>query len=248
MIMERPGDLSGNTLNLPKRKESKYLIGRETAGELVRFLSGNTSEEQYAVGNKNLIESVYFEGPQMNCYRAHVNGEKNRFKIRYRTYGMSSSGFLELKTKNGGVTKKKRCPVAPASKVLDRTNLRDALSEHWLSHNDSTGLDLFGIIEYYNLHPLLRIRYRRRAFVLPGGELRFTVDENIKTTLYSPTNWEHVISPDLCVFEIKEMKFSDTAREVKTTIVEQFDLEKRKFSKYCTSVEVLGLVSKIYLE
>jgi hypothetical protein len=121
---------------LRRRVDTKYVMTRERLGELVGDVDGYDVLE---IDGRRIFayESVYFDTPDLRCFRDHVEGDRPRFKARTRYYPDTGTCFFEVKVKKGDDTTKRQCDydvtdhgvlTDPAREFL-RTALRDLLGE-----------------------------------------------------------------------------------------------------------------------
>jgi hypothetical protein len=114
-------------------------------------------------------DSVYFDGADFACYRAHVQGRRRRFKARSRSYADTPACVFEVKLRGGDdETVKARMPyrlddhgsLTAEARAFVRERLRAA----------------YGCAFDLDLRPVLRTRYRRIALVHPERAERLTCD------------------------------------------------------------------------
>jgi hypothetical protein len=114
-------------------------------------------------------ESIYFDTPELDTYRAHLQRRRQRFKARTRTYTDSGLCMFEVKLAGTrGETVKQRLPYhAEDSGELSGAalaHLRTALGHAY--RRDLTA----------RLRPTLATTYRRTTFVSRTGNVRLTCD------------------------------------------------------------------------
>lgn len=124
------------------------------------------------------IRSVYFDDEQDSGYQENEDGTDPREKFRIRIYdGDASHITLELKQKMRGMTRKLSCPLTreqceralaglPAGGAQDAPPLL-RLFAAWQSQ--------------YRLTARVIVEYVRRPYVLPMGNVRITLDEDIES-------------------------------------------------------------------
>lgn len=194
-VLDRPG-ISLAEVNsaaaLQRRVDRTYLV---TAGQLRRLSDaigpgfGALEIDRLRVMN---YESVYFDSPDLELFRAHRQGRRRRFKVRVRTYADSGASYVEVKTKSGrGETVKHRIPHDPG--------LRSALDER------ATAFVRNVIREQYDvdvppLVPVLESRYRRATLVDPVAGERLTCDVEMQ---WSSREGQEVAGPDKVLLESK---------------------------------------------
>ena len=96
---------------LQTRVDRKYLLTPEQFDELGRRIAG--SFRVLDIDGRRVFgyESVYFDTPALDLYRAHRQGRRRRYKARIRTYLDSGACMFEVKLKGRrGETVKHRQP------------------------------------------------------------------------------------------------------------------------------------------
>lgn len=132
-------------------------------------------------GGVYTIRSLYFDTPDDRALREKLDGTDRREKFRIRCYNGDPTFLrLEKKSKRGGLCAKQsaRLTADEAERIL-----RGELS--WMP-SDTRPL----VTELYakmrsGLRPKTVVEYTREAFVFPAGNVRATLDYNIRTGLSS---------------------------------------------------------------
>jgi SPX domain protein involved in polyphosphate accumulation len=109
---------------LRSRFECKYVVEPSELPALREFFStfmeqdANTSNRPLSAtgGRAYTVSSLYLDSPRLALYQDTVDGAKNRFKLRLRTYddAPGSPVFCEVKKRMDGVIYKRRAPVSRA--------------------------------------------------------------------------------------------------------------------------------------
>lgn len=172
---------------LQTRRDRKYVLRRR---DLHRLLPALTRGARVLdIGGTRLFRyaSVYFDTPELTCYRLTALRRRRRFKVRTRTYVDSGDCWLEVKTEGGRAgTVKSRHPH-PAREHRDMSGGRGFVRSVLPEAPDT-------------LEPVLATAYRRATFYLPASGSRLTVDVDLA--------WQDVAGaelslPDLVVVETK---------------------------------------------
>ncbi|WP_417234929.1 polyphosphate polymerase domain-containing protein [Arthrobacter sp.] len=168
-------------------------------------------------------ESVYFDTPGYEQFRAHRQGRRRRYKVRSRTYADSGLSMFEIKTKGRrGSTVKHRLPQ----------DLRDAGT---LTPDGRAFLEQVLSSEYGHevpeMLPVLDSGYVRGTFVNPHDGERLTCDvdmvyANDRLTLQGP---------DLVVVETK----TTDGRGVADRVLAAMGIRPVSMSKYCIGMSLL---------
>jgi hypothetical protein len=117
---------------LRRRVDTKYVVPRERLADVLAPLDGYDVLE--IDGHRNfLYESVYFDTPDLRCFRDHVEGVPRRFKARTRYYRETETCCFEIKVKAGDETTKRQrdCDVSEHGVITEasREFLREAMTE-----------------------------------------------------------------------------------------------------------------------
>jgi hypothetical protein len=114
-------------------------------------------------------ESIYFDTPDLDGYRAHIQRRRQRFKARTRTYTDSGQCMFEVKLKGArGETVKQRVPH-PIEESGDLTG-------EALAHLRTALFEAYRWTQPPRLRPTLATTYRRTTFVSRSGDVRLTCD------------------------------------------------------------------------
>ena len=170
------------------RHEIKYSVSVFQAELLKRRLGALLRPDSHAGEDGGyFIRSVYFDDPDFTAYHEKLAGVKERTKYRIRFYNNDPSViYLEKKTKDGDMTGKDsvRLTWAGAQALLkgdDRLRTQDGL------------LGELGRLRQGVWRPVVIVDYDRFAFTYPDGNVRVTVDMNVRTCPYRTD----IFTPDL---------------------------------------------------
>jgi hypothetical protein len=152
-----------------------------------------------------VVSSIYFDTPDLAFYREKQNGDYVRAKVRLRWYeddggGEGAAGtngaaapagggrppgvtgcFLEVKRKDGSVSRKIRLMLPPPPVLLDGEPLGDDGISALAARAGELGCSPPGL-----LVPVLLVRYRRRRYVDPRSLARLSLDTGIVCTHANP--------------------------------------------------------------
>jgi hypothetical protein len=168
----------------------------------------------------NHYRTLYFDTPDFELYRLHVNGRADRYKVRSREYTDTRRAFLEVKHKNSKErTIKERIPTAQPVTAID------AGTEPWLQ----------GVYPYDSrlLEPKLWNTFTRLTLVSKACCERVTLDVDL--TFYKGAGLAQ-----LSGIAIAEVKMERAKRS--SPFLAQMRLQRihpRGFSKYCIGVSLL---------
>ncbi len=202
------------------RTDTKFVM---TNGQLVRVLAAVQSEYQLlciAGQRLNHYRTLYFDTPDFELYRLHVNGRADRYKVRSREYTDSGLSFLEVKHK----TSKDRT-------IKDRIRTTRPVVEM----NPEAQNWLHGVLPYNSqaLEPKLWNTFTRITLVSTQACERVTLDVNL-----SFFTLERAIDlPGLAVVEVKSCSGNQTSAFLNQLRAQR--VHPQGFSKYCLGVSLL---------
>lgn len=179
------------------------------------------------------IRSVYFDNADDKALREKLNGVDRREKFRIRWYNNDTSYIaLEKKSKSHGLCSKSGC-------VLTRKEAA-AVFRGELSGLKQSGrepaLELAAKMEFQGLRPRTIVDYQREPFVFPPGNVRVTLDREIRGAGFRPDILENPVftfpTGDSVLLEVKYDEFlPDLIRE----LVQLDSRGAGAFSKYAAA-------------
>lgn len=160
------------------RHEWKYEIQRLDMPALCARLRAVMEPDPHMIGGRYQIRSLYFDNLQDRALMEKINGTNQREKFRIRYYnGDTSFLLLEKKSKLGGLCSKERTEIsaqeAQAAAAYDAETLR--ASEKPLIR------ELYMKMQTQGLKPKTIVDYTRMAFLYAPGNVRVTLDYDIRT-------------------------------------------------------------------
>ncbi|MCA5894964.1 polyphosphate polymerase domain-containing protein [Isoptericola sp. NEAU-Y5] len=91
------------------RVDRKYFVPRAVLAQIVSASGGFYRALEIDGRREFRYDTVYFDSPRFDFFRAHVQGRRHRYKVRTRTYRDSGDCLLEVKSKGyRGQTVKER--------------------------------------------------------------------------------------------------------------------------------------------
>lgn len=223
----------------------KYLISEAKAEAIAQFTKLYLQPDRYSKlqrGGSYPIVSLYLDSDDLRLCRESLTGQKNRFKLRIRSYTDEPEypRFLEIKRRVSNIIIKSR------ARVMD-SNVPDLLAGSSLPPQDYTTdeevLNQFQLyVKSINAKPVVLIRYMRQA--LEGDshtrvrmtfdrELAYSVTRAPQVRLAGP-GWQHNSLTMGGV--ILEIKFTDRYPSWLSQMVKYFELRQESISKYATSI------------
>ena len=128
------------------------------------------------------VTSLYFDTPYDSALREKLDGVNRREKFRLRYYETDTSFIrLEKKYKINGLCGKRSVRLA-------EEEVRHILAGEYsflLESGEPLRLELYSKLMGKGLRPKTVVCYDREAFLYTPGNVRITLDRNIRTGLYS---------------------------------------------------------------
>ena len=213
------------------RHEWKHEITAADRLVLISRLSAIARRDVHGQNGRYKIRSLYFDDPRDTALREKIDGVARREKFRIRYYGGDASYIcLEKKSKWDGLCGK-RSVLLSTQEVL-------ALLDGDLDWMPDSGRPLVQELYWKMKSNLLRPRtivdYTRDAFVFPAGNVRVTLDYNIRTGLGSTDflNPDSVTVPAGDAPAILEVKWDEFLPDVIREAVQLPGRHTSAFSKY----------------
>jgi hypothetical protein len=202
-------------VSLMKRVDQKFVLQSEQLVQLLKNVADSYYMLEIDSKSNFQYETVYFDTPHDDMYKAHHNGKLNRFKIRHRNYTDSGLGFLELKFKNNkGRTIKTRIPSFSTYGDFTQTEINFvALNSPYSPQNLLVKLQ-----NKFNRITIVDKHFGERCTIDSG--ITFTSD----TTRFSLEN--------TVIIEVKSEKNNTQSKLIES--LSQMGIKSSQFSKYCT--------------
>lgn len=147
------------------------------------------------------VSSLYFDNPYDKAYFEKIEGLRDREKFRIRYYNDNYDFIkLEKKIKTKGLCGKRSAPLT-ASQFCDITNGNiDFMKES----DDPLIAEFYSKLKGQQLKPKKMVIYDREAFIYTPGNVRITIDRNLRTI---SGGVDMPMSGGLSVLEIKYDEF-----------------------------------------
>ena len=184
-----------------------------------------------AVNGIYQIRSLYFDTPDDKALREKLDGAGVREKYRIRLYNEDCSFIrLERKFKSGGVGCKNTA-VLTKEQVIAIINGDIA----WMADSDSEVInDFYKKILHQRLSPKAIVDYKREPFVFKPGNVRVTLDYDIRTGI-NCADFLNFESPTIRVpanANILEVKWDEYLPDIIKDAVFLEGRRSNSFSKY----------------
>lgn len=194
-------------------------------------LSAVAKRDIHTVDGKYMIRSLYFDNAYDKVLREKIDGVNIREKFRIRYYNNDTSLIhLEKKSKVNGLCLKEMAELS----AVQAQAIADGDYE-WMT---KSGVPL--IMEFYSkimsqvLRPRTIVDYTREPFVFAPGNVRVTLDYNIKTGM----DCTDFLNPDCVTVSagdapiILEVKWDEYLPDIIRDAVQLSNCRTGTFSKY----------------
>ncbi len=162
-------------------------------------------------------QTLYFDTPDFQLYQQHHNGQRDRFKLRVRSYLNSEINYLEVKKKdNHNVTRKSRVET-PYPLNGQSSDIQSFLKTTFPMSN-------------LPMVPKITNQFYRISLVNRLGAERLTLDLNLR--FFSPSSTFSI--PGIVIAEIKQPHLSLQSPFVAE--MRHAGYRPTQFSKYCIGV------------
>jgi hypothetical protein len=225
------------------RYELKYLVCESKAKAIEGYIKNRIDLDKYSKkspGGVYPITSLYLDSHNLKLCRETLDGHKNRFKLRIRTYDIddpNSPGFFEIKRRLNNIIIKDRVCV----KHGDIEHVLHGLSmpSGYCPADQQTIRQFRLYVNTINAAPVINIRYMRQAYE-GDNKVRITFDRQLKFKtcskvegLFQNYGWQDF--PDGSV--IVEIKFTDRYPSWLNQMVRVLELYQQSVSKYASSLQ-----------
>ena len=215
----------------PFRHEWKHEINTMDVFALRQRLRAVMKQDSHVLGGSYQIRSLYFDNLQDKCLREKLDGVNHREKFRIRFYnGDASFITLEKKMKHGDLCCKLQERVS--KEEVERLLAGDLA---WMREgNRPLVQELYRKMAVTGLRPKTIVEYTREPFIYGPGNVRVTIDENIRTGLFR-TDFLHPDVPLIPVPDaptILEVKWDAYLPDIIRRIVQVPNRRAAAFSKY----------------
>ncbi len=162
------------------RHEWKHEISYLDMLMLRQRLRAVAQADQHTVDGKYLVRSLYFYTPADKALLEKLNGVSHREKFRIRYYnGDTTAIHLEKKSKLGGLGNKQSAGLS----VPEVSAILQGDLSWMLDSGRPLVRELYNKICTQQLRPKTIVDYTREPYVYPAGNVRITLDYNIRTGL-----------------------------------------------------------------
>lgn len=216
------------------RNEQKYIVSPSQSRAIELLLRRALKPDSNAGGNYGYrVRSLYFDDMRDTAFYENESGVDDRQKIRIRAYDKNFVDLkLEIKSKLNGYTRKERTNIPPdtAKKLIGRIRIPPSLAA-----GDKVLTKVLLRAMTSTLVPKAIIEYNRLVFTTPVGNVRITIDSNIR---YSPDCKrffrDNILGRPLLAGKksVLEVKYDDILPGYIEGLLNTGDFNPTPFSKY----------------
>ncbi|MBZ0151581.1 MAG: polyphosphate polymerase domain-containing protein [Planctomycetes bacterium] len=239
-------------MSYQNRYECKFVVSEAVAGRVLQRVLLHVDPDPHAAAHTDLgypIASLYLDDELGSFYQETVEGRRERYKLRVRSYSddPATPVWLEVKRRVDGVVQKQRGP-------LPRDELAAVLAGDEQVLTRLPAADRPAVAEFIRLcrqrraAPRCLVRYQRQAFVgRDDRDVRITFDRRLAAAVCHDAivplrDPRYVEVPTGGV--VLELKFDDREPRWLNELVQQVELRRRSFSKYCNSLDSLQPITR----
>jgi hypothetical protein len=245
VVSGQPAKKTGDRM-LACRYELKYVIDEAQVAAIECYIRPFLELDRFSKlqrGGFYPIVSLYLDSPDLHLCRETLTGQKNRFKLRIRSYTDDPEypRFFEIKRRINQVIVKSR------ARVTDEDVAMLAGGRLLTARNYTTDEATLNQFQLYaasiNAGPMVLIRYLRKAYENAAeNQVRVTFDRELcyKVTTrpevrLGGSGWQHSMVTD--GYSILEVKFTGTFPVWLSRMVAHLDLQILSVSKFVTSMQ-----------
>lgn len=215
------------------RQELKYNISENDFYLIKHNLNNIIKKDPNCKGEFYTISSLYFDDYNKTSYNQVKNGISNRWKYRIRFYNYDDSYIkLEKKHKINGLTNK--TSVRITREMFDNILNNNIKVEEC---NDKLLNEFIVKMKKDLLKPIICIEYDRIPYVYKLGNVRITLDFNIRYT----NNYSGLFNSNKKVYylnnKILEVKYDELIPDFIRYRLELNHLERISFSKFNNCID-----------
>lgn len=213
------------------RHEWKIEVNRSDLGVLRQRLRAVMKSDPHAVNGSYRIRSLYFDTPGDKALREKLDGVNRREKFRIRYYNEDLTFIrLEKKSKLNGLGSKHSAALT----AQQAQQIVDGQLDWMMDSGDDLIRELYSKMQWQGLGPRTIVDYTREPFVFAPGNVRVTLDYNIRTGLSGTDflNPDCIMIPAADAPAILEVKWDAYLPDIIRDAVQLPGRRAAAFSKY----------------
>ncbi len=212
------------------RHEVKHEISIADMLILRQRLNAVAYPDPHAVDGKYFIRSLYFDNISDKALMEKINGVNRREKFRIRYYnGDTSVIHLEKKSKIESLGNKQSAPLTAeqAQAIVDG-------DIDWMPESERPLIrELYSKMRIQGIAPKTIVDYTREPFIFPAGNVRVTLDYNIRSGMRCTDFLDaECVTVPVSDSIILEVKWDGFLPDIIRSAVALSDTREGAFSKY----------------
>lgn len=223
------------------RYEIKYQVRAAALRTLIPDLLAFLQRDAHgAASGFYSVSSLYFDTPDLDCFRNKLDGLLYRRKLRIRTYpdAPAAPAFVEVKQRVNRTVQKRRVPMALDDAYALCSGHRYQLDDE---QDQAVADEVHYLVEALRLSPQVVVTYCRQAFVGhfvdPG--LRVTFDTMVRSRR-AGFDLEQADRPRSLVWPadvaIMELKMNERIPHWLSNLLARHECFLTRVSKYCQGI------------
>jgi hypothetical protein len=234
-----------------QRFELKYLVPEAVALGVRDFVRSYLELDEFGATLPNFsypVHSLYIDSDDLALYRATINGDKNRFKLRLRYYESRPDApvFFEIKRRMNNIIMKQRGGVRRDS--VDSLLAGQLPSPGMLISKEAKQLmalqNFCRLMMHLAAKPKTHIFYQREAWISPhDNSVRVTMDRSVYADPEPTARMSTDMDQPALLFKnqvILELKFTNRFPDWFRDLVRVFGVMQCGAAKYADGVVALG--------
>ena len=224
MLFEAPKDTK-------LRHEWKHHITPVDKQTIINRLSVIASPDPHYGAEPYFIRSLYFDNVYDKALAERLNGQEVREKFRIRYYNGDPT-FMKLEKKSKFVSLCGKDAVSITQEECQR--LIDGDYSWLMDEKRPLCMELYAKMQSQLLRPRVIVDYTRRAFVYRPGNVRVTIDDEVRSGLSAIHMFDPVttVPADIRHPIILEVKYDAYFPDIIRNAVQLDDRRTTSFSKY----------------
>jgi hypothetical protein len=227
------------------RFELKYLLTLEEAQRFKTALRAYlVPDEHGGEDGRYMLNSLYYDSPNLRCYWEKQDGVRYRRKLRIRHYGSdglftdATPVFVEIKQRVDRVTQKRRASLAYGDALL---LCNDRQIPPYAPDDRAVIEEIYAFLWQYNLQPASIVRYERQAFIGTDYDIGLRVTFDTGLSFQSHPLHLHEVRSALPMLPanrvVMEIKVNERIPYWLTEMIAVHNLQMVRVSKYCRSID-----------
>ena len=222
--------MQGDENDMDYRHELKLEINYPDMLQIRQRLRAVAYTDPHTIDGKYLIRSLYFDNLYDKALMEKVNGLSRREKFRIRYYnGDTSIIHLEKKSKIDRLGNKQSASLTKeeAQSIVDG-------NIDWMAESKYPVVkELYSKMKIQGLAPKTIVDYTREPFIFPAGNVRVTLDYNIRSGMHCTD----FLNPDCVTVPVSEsiimeVKWDGFLPDIIRDAIALEDRREGAFSKY----------------